>query len=243
VKKKRTPAPAIGPRIQATRKKQHLSLEQLAARSGVSKSLLSQIERGEANPTFATLWNLTRALDLEFSDLIGMHSSAGRGVIETIPAGLIPDLDRSNNQASFAFGSGAASGINLAVSFKDFTATPNPGLEGRPLTLAAVVRNTGTVAASNVEVAFYNGDPTAGGLQIGSTQIIAALAPGASTTSTLVWDAVPDSTDKLLYVVVDPANKITEFSKTDNSAFNVVPILSLTDLAIASGDMTTIMWR
>ena len=86
MKKKRVPAPAIGPRIQAIRKKQHLSLEELSARSGVSKSMLSQIERGEANPTFATLWNLTRALDLEFSDLIGMRAQSGPGAIEIIPA-------------------------------------------------------------------------------------------------------------------------------------------------------------
>jgi transcriptional regulator with XRE-family HTH domain len=91
-KKKRTPAPEIGPRIQASRKKNGLSLEELAARSGVSKSLLSQIERGEANPTFATLWSLTRALGLEFSDLIGMHSTTGRGIIETMAAGMTPEI-------------------------------------------------------------------------------------------------------------------------------------------------------
>jgi transcriptional regulator with XRE-family HTH domain len=92
VKKKRSQAPAIGPRLQAERKKQHLSLQELAARSGVSKSLLSQIERGEANPTFATLWHLTRALELEFSDLISMQSRVGRGMIEAIPANLIPEI-------------------------------------------------------------------------------------------------------------------------------------------------------
>jgi transcriptional regulator with XRE-family HTH domain len=92
VKKKRVPAPAIGPRIQAIRKKQHLSLEELSARSGVSKSMLSQIERGEANPTFATLWNLTRALDLEFSDLIGMRAQSGPNAIETIPGNLMPEI-------------------------------------------------------------------------------------------------------------------------------------------------------
>ena len=158
--------------------------------------------------------------------------------VQLDPDGLIPDLDRTNNIATFAFPAGTPTGINLAVSFKDFTATPNPGLEGYPLTLAAIVRNTGTVAASNVEVAFYNGDPSAGGVQIGATQVLASIAPGGSTTATLTWSAVPDSNDKLLYVVVDPANKIAEFSKTDNSAFNVVPILSLPDLAIASGDIS-----
>jgi XRE family transcriptional regulator, regulator of sulfur utilization len=89
---KKSPAPALGPRLQAIRKKQHLSLEDLAARSGVSKSMLSQIERGEANPTFATLWNLTRALDLEFSELIGMRSGGARPAIETVPGNLIPEI-------------------------------------------------------------------------------------------------------------------------------------------------------
>lgn len=62
--------PEIGPVIQKERKARHLTLEQLAALSGVSKSMLSQIERGQANPTFAVLWSLTQALRIEFNDLI-----------------------------------------------------------------------------------------------------------------------------------------------------------------------------
>jgi transcriptional regulator with XRE-family HTH domain len=68
--------PRIGPAIQKERKQRKLTLEQLAARSGVSKSMLSQIERGEANPTFAVVWSLTEALDLDFSDLIGGSATA-----------------------------------------------------------------------------------------------------------------------------------------------------------------------
>ncbi|KFL28111.1 helix-turn-helix domain-containing protein [Paradevosia shaoguanensis] len=62
--------PQIGPVIQRERKARHLTLEQLASRSGVSKSMLSQIERSEANPTFAVLWSLTQALKIDFTDLI-----------------------------------------------------------------------------------------------------------------------------------------------------------------------------
>src|SRR5205814_9935712 len=105
------------------------------------------------------------------------------------------------------------------------------------LPMSARVRNTGTVAATNVEVAFYNGNPTAGGVQIGTTQIIASLAAGADTIVNLTWPAIPDSADKLLFVVADPANKIAEFSETDNTAFNVLPVLSLPDLAISGGDI------
>ena len=52
-----TSTPQIGPVLQRHRKMAGLTLEQLAEKSGVSKSMLSQIERGQANPTFAVLWS------------------------------------------------------------------------------------------------------------------------------------------------------------------------------------------
>jgi transcriptional regulator with XRE-family HTH domain len=63
-------APQIGPIIYRQRTGLGLTLGQLAASCGVSKSMLSQIERGEANPTFAVLWALTRALRLDFAALL-----------------------------------------------------------------------------------------------------------------------------------------------------------------------------
>ena len=47
-----------------------------------------------------------------------------------------------------------------------FDGAPDPGLEGKPITLSALVRNTGTVDTSDVVVAFYDGDPAHGGVQI-----------------------------------------------------------------------------
>lgn len=69
--------PKIGPIVQKERKNRKLTLEQLATRSGVSKSMLSQIERGEANPTFAVVWSLTQALELDFSTLFGGGAASG----------------------------------------------------------------------------------------------------------------------------------------------------------------------
>lgn len=68
-------APRIGPAIQKERKTRKLTLEQLSVQSGVSKSMLSQIERGQANPTFAVVWSLTQALDITFSELVGQGSA------------------------------------------------------------------------------------------------------------------------------------------------------------------------
>jgi len=69
-------APKIGPAIQKERKLRRLTLEQLSAQSGVSKSMLSQIERGEANPTFAVVWSLTQALQIDFGSLVRSGSAA-----------------------------------------------------------------------------------------------------------------------------------------------------------------------
>lgn len=57
-------------RLRETRKSQGLSLDAVAKMSGVSRSMVSQIERGESSPTIATLWNLTRALNVDFAGLL-----------------------------------------------------------------------------------------------------------------------------------------------------------------------------
>ena len=45
------------------------SLERLASLSGVSKSMLSQIEQGKSAPTINLLWKVARALEIPFSAL------------------------------------------------------------------------------------------------------------------------------------------------------------------------------
>lgn len=52
------PPPHLGEMVRKARKEQGLTLEMLAERCGVSKSMLSQIERGAVNPTFTLVWNL-----------------------------------------------------------------------------------------------------------------------------------------------------------------------------------------
>lgn len=56
--------------LREARQARGLSLEAAARLSGVSRSMVSQIERGESSPTVATLWNLTRALGVDFAGLV-----------------------------------------------------------------------------------------------------------------------------------------------------------------------------
>ena len=92
-------APEIGPIVQRERKKRGLTLEQLAALSSVSKSMLSQIERSQANPTFAVLWSLTRALNIDLAQLLGGGGGGAptqAGAVEVIPASYTPEFKNAD---------------------------------------------------------------------------------------------------------------------------------------------------
>lgn len=73
--------------LRDARKAQGLSLDAVAKLSGVSRSMVSQIERAESSPTVATLWNLTKALQVDFAGLLDGKADAG---IEVMRAGVAP---------------------------------------------------------------------------------------------------------------------------------------------------------
>lgn len=58
---------SIGERIRALRAENGLTLDQLAAESGVSRAMISRIERGEASPTASLLARICAALGLSLS--------------------------------------------------------------------------------------------------------------------------------------------------------------------------------
>ncbi len=43
---------------------------ELSEQSGVAKSIISQIERNETNPTLATIWRLSQALDISIERVL-----------------------------------------------------------------------------------------------------------------------------------------------------------------------------
>ncbi|XKE46662.1 XRE family transcriptional regulator [Halomonas organivorans] len=57
-------------RVIELRKKRGLTLDQLASACGVSRSMLSQIERGRANPTLAVTLRIAQAFGLSIGDLV-----------------------------------------------------------------------------------------------------------------------------------------------------------------------------
>jgi transcriptional regulator with XRE-family HTH domain len=66
----------LGKTIQRLRKAYNLSLSELSEQSGVAKSIISQIERNETNPTLATIWRLSQALDVSIDRVLATGDDA-----------------------------------------------------------------------------------------------------------------------------------------------------------------------
>ncbi|MBX3440914.1 MAG: helix-turn-helix transcriptional regulator [Planctomyces sp.] len=76
---------AIADRLRKLRTERGWSLERLSAACGVSKSMLSQIERGQANPTLAVALKIAAAFGLTIGELVG-ESAPRASPIEVIRA-------------------------------------------------------------------------------------------------------------------------------------------------------------
>ncbi|APH05994.1 helix-turn-helix domain-containing protein [Bacillus weihaiensis] len=60
----------IAENLKNIRKLRGYSYDQLAQLTGVSKGMLSQIEKGESSPTVNTLWKIANGLQVSFSSLV-----------------------------------------------------------------------------------------------------------------------------------------------------------------------------
>lgn len=63
----------IGHNIRAARKDRNLTLKQMSRRTGLSVSLLSQIERAESSASVSSLFKLARALECKLTDFFGEY--------------------------------------------------------------------------------------------------------------------------------------------------------------------------
>jgi len=66
--------PEVGATLHKLRLARSLTLEDLSRAAGVSKSMLSQIEREKANPTIAVAWRLANALGIGIEELLSSEA-------------------------------------------------------------------------------------------------------------------------------------------------------------------------
>ncbi len=63
----------LGARVRDLRRGQGLTLEEFAERSGVSRAMISKLERGEKNPTLVVAAKLAEGFGITLSQLVGME--------------------------------------------------------------------------------------------------------------------------------------------------------------------------
>ncbi len=88
--------------IKNIREQKKITLESAAKLTGVSRSMLAQIEKGEANPTISVLWKIANGYKVSFTSLV--NSGDASLVIkaeEVVP--LIEDDGRYINRPAFPF--------------------------------------------------------------------------------------------------------------------------------------------
>ena len=90
----------LGARIREERQAAGLTVRGLAAKISVSPSLISQIERGRATPSVATLWAIAHQLDIPVGDLFN-----GEKVPRSAPAPASP-VQRHESRKMITLASG-----------------------------------------------------------------------------------------------------------------------------------------
>ncbi len=84
--------PRVGETLASLRQSRALSLEELSRMAGVSKSMLSQIERAQTNPTVAVVWRLANALGVSMAELLSNAPAPQEQSITLVPAHATPTL-------------------------------------------------------------------------------------------------------------------------------------------------------
>jgi XRE family transcriptional regulator, regulator of sulfur utilization len=124
----------LGKTIQRLRKAYNLSLGELSEQSGVAKSIISQIERNETNPTLSTVVRLSRALETTVDEVLrGEQSSL---FIEHQTKSGIPILESQDGLCRLAI----VGPLSLVEAFQwyDFHAKIGGVLESSPHPLGTI---------------------------------------------------------------------------------------------------------
>ncbi len=118
----------LGKTVQRLRKAYNLSLSELSEQSGVAKSIISQIERNETNPTLATIWRLAQALDVSIERVL--QAAEDEPFIEKTSKGDTPNLVSDDGRCRLAI-IGWIKTVEW-LQWYDFQADPGGVLESEP---------------------------------------------------------------------------------------------------------------
>lgn len=93
----------IAANAKSIRERKKLTLDAAASITGVSRSMLAQIEKGEVNPTISVLWKIANGYKVSFTSLVEVETDAVSIIRQKDIQPLKEDEGRYLNYPVFAF--------------------------------------------------------------------------------------------------------------------------------------------
>lgn len=153
-------------------------------------------------------------IKLDTTDTAGIHTIQ----VVVDPYNLISEGNEGDNVATRTYTVTAPAAPNLVIDMSNIAFNPVAPQPGDQVTIHAVVRNDGEVAAQEVTVQVLDVTDTAAVVPIGISQTIDLLPPGGLATAQVTYDTSGLSGDRKIKVVIDPQNSVNESDEDDNEA-------------------------
>jgi len=172
---------------------------------------------------------------------VGVYNLESSSVLVFNPR-CLPALHTSDNRITFSDGARAKRSVKVTYTWRDdlpLTLSTNSPLEGEEVTISARITNRGRTEARNVPVAFFLGNPSKGGVEIGK-ETIPRILPGGSGLASVRWKATRKIASGAVnpgaevYAVVDPGKLVAETDKNNNVSSRAVKVLNPPDIRIPS---------
>ncbi len=179
-----------------------------------------------------------------YIDKLGVGESYGCSILwaATYPVGIhnisvmvdpnnnIPELNETNNGGWTTVD--VIGWPDLTLSGGDISFITQGAMRGGVVTVSATIHNLGDSPSETTQVAFFDGNPEAGGIQFAITDI-GPIGIGSTETINVEW--IPDSAgNHNIYVVVDPNHNLNETNEDNNVAYNDQYVYDYPDLEVYS---------
>ena len=120
----------IAVNVRQIREQKSLTLDKAAAVTGVSRSMLAQIEKGEVNPTISVLWKIANGYKVSFTSLVESRETPVSVIRQEDTAVLAEDGGRYLNYPVFPFSEKTLFETYRIVIQRGGTLSAQPHLKG-----------------------------------------------------------------------------------------------------------------
>jgi transcriptional regulator with XRE-family HTH domain len=156
---------AIASNVRAHRAHRGLTLDALAARSGVSRGMLVQVEQGRTNPSVSTLTRIASALGVTVARLVEVSDTP---VVRVVPREEVVSFEMGESRAKLLIGAD----VPMILELWEWTLAPGEHHNGDAH--PAGTREMLTVLSGELTLSVYGGDHV---IRTGDTGLFTADRP------------------------------------------------------------------